>query len=218
MVKKIAGFLKDLLARSPLTADRPYISQPPEQKQDGLPAGEEKSFYEETSIETGKVAGISLEFGSAEQIMVDEDGNSTRIRQAKGHILGSGRLVSSLHPTNEDGNHRPGVGGVCYACNFEAAQLLQVGLIDIQEAQRRSLFDTDSAAQCDACGRRDLCIRHCRPFDKTDGTRMSLCPGCTQKAERERNFQLALGILLSPFADQKQLPSARIGEEHNGQS
>ena len=214
MFKKISNFLKDLLQRSARNADRPYIPQPPDQKLGGLPGGN-KTFYKETNIETERVAGSFLDFGTTEEVNIDENGNATRIRQKQGHILGSGKLVTGLNPEVKDGIQLPGVRGACYRCMPEAAELLQAGLISIEEAQRRALFDTDSAAQCDICGRRDLCIRHCRPFDKADGTQLNLCPDCTKKAEREKWFQTALGILLSPFADQKQLPPARKGEDSN---
>jgi hypothetical protein len=213
MLKKTSNLLKDLLWRSSRNAARPYIPQPPRQGQDSL-QGQSGSSYKETNVDIETVGGLA--FGSTEELTVDQDGNANRICQKQGHILGSGRLVTSSEPTVKDGTPLPGVGGACYACKLEALDMLQAGVIDIQEAERLSLFDTNSVAQCDACGRRDLCIRHCRPFDKADGTQVSLCPDCIKQAQREKWVANSLNILLSPFIDQKQLPPGRQGENDDG--
>jgi hypothetical protein len=205
MLKRISNFLKDLLRRSPRNADQPYIPRPPEQNPNCL-TGQNNIFYQETNLDIETIAGTPLSFGINEKVVVDENGNAARIRQEQAHILGSGRLVSSLNPTIEQGMLRAGVGGVCYVCKQEAGALLESGLITIEEAHGRALFDTDSAAQCDGCGRRDLCVRHCRPFQRSDGAQLSLCPDCTKVARREKWIATSLNILLSPFIDEKKLP------------
>jgi len=211
-IKKMLGFLKDLSNRSSFRADRPYMPRPPEQQQDRLP-GEENIFYKETTIDTENVGPIS--FGSATELIVDNNGNTTQIRQRQGHILGRGRLVTSLNPTTENGMVLPGVEGACYVCKKEIAPLLETGKISIEEAYRYVLFDTGSAAQCEGCGRRDCCIHHCRPFQKADGTQLSLCPDCTKVAQREKWTAISLSILLSPFIDEKRLPPGSNGGQND---
>ena len=211
-INKAIGFLKDLFYRSSFKAGQPYIPRPSDQEQDKLP-GEDNIFYKETRINAENLGPIS--FGSATELIVDNNGNTTQIRQRQGHILGRGRLVTSLNPTIENGMVLPGVGGGCYACKKEAALLLEAGQISIEEAYRHALFDTGSAAQCDGCGRRDLCIHHCRPFQKADGTQLSLCPDCTRAAQREKWTAISLSILLSPFIDKKKLPPGTNGGKND---
>ena len=204
MIKKIANFLKDFVQRSPRDACRPYIPHPPTLDADNPPS-QHSNFYEETNTEIENIAGTSITFGTTEKLAVDEKGNTNRVTQKQSHILGSGILVTSLNPTVLDGIPLPGVGGACNFCKQDAIELLQANLISIQEAERHSLFDTNSAAQCAACGRRDLCIRHCRPFEKTDGTQLSLCPNCAKAAQREKWTSTAITLLLSPIIDEQKL-------------
>jgi len=204
MDENINKFLEDLLKCSAVNAGQPYVPQLPEQDPDGS-AGAGLKFYQEIDIHLENIAGTSLAFGTVEKHIIDGDGNVTKIHQKQGHILGSGILVTNLNPTVKDGIHLPGVAGVCHFCKQECMKLLEADAISLEEAQRRALFDTDSAARCEECGRRDLCIRHCRPFEKADGTKLSLCPDCRKAAQREKWVAVALNALLSPIIDEKLL-------------
>lgn len=212
--KKINNFFEDFIQQSPRNADQPYIPQPPEVGVNSDP-NKNINFYQETDTDIENIAGTSINFGPTEKLVVDEKGNASRISQKQGHILGSGILVTNLNPIIKDGIDLPGVGGACSFCKQEAFLLLQANLISIEEAERRSLFDTNSAAQCGACGRRDLCIRHCRPFEKADGIQVSLCPDCAKAAQREKWVATALNLLLSPVVDEKRLLPGNTEEKYN---
>lgn len=215
MIKKIANILKDFVHRSPRNAGQPYIPHPPVQCPSSQ-AGQGDIFYQEANTEIENIAGTSINFGTVEKLIVDDEGNTNRISQKQGYILGTGILVTNLNPTVKDGIPLPGVGGACGPCKQEVIELLQANLISLKEAERRSLFDTGSVAQCDACGRRDLCIRHCRPFEKADGSQLPLCPECTKKAQREKGVTIALNFLLSPVIDEsKLLPGNTQGDNHD---
>jgi len=214
-IKKIIDFLKDLFAGSPLEADKPYIPQPPDQVNQPLDnSNEDEIFYSESSLDVENIAGTPIAFGTEESISVDSKGNSKNIRKKQGHILGSGLLVTSLTPIVRDGITSPGVEGACFICKQEAALLLAENSISLEDAYRLSLFDTGSGAQCQGCGRKDICIRHCRPFEDSAGTIANLCPECTQEAQHQKWFQSAVNMLLSPFADDvKKLPPPDIKGE-----
>jgi len=214
MFQRINNFFKDFIQRSPRNADQPYIPRPLEVDVNNEP-NKNINFYEEISTDIENIAGTSINFGTAEKLIVDDKGNSNHINQRQGHILGSGILVTNINPTIRDGIQLSGVGGACNYCKQEAVILLQQNFISIKEAERKSLFDTNSAAQCGACGRRDLCVRHCRPFEKADGTQVSLCPECTKAAQREKWTSTALTILLSPIIDEKKLLPRNTEEKHD---
>jgi hypothetical protein len=215
-IKKTIDFIKDLFTGSPLEADKPYIPQPPDQVEQSLDnSNEDGMFYSENSFDIETIEGTPIAFGTEESISVDSKGNSKNIRKKQGHILGSGLLVANLSPTIKDGITLPGVGGICYICKQEAALLLEANLISIEEAHRLSLFDTSSGSQCQACGRKDICIRHCRPFEDSAGAIANLCPECTQAARHQKHFKTAVNILLSPFIEEvKKLPPTETKEEN----
>jgi hypothetical protein len=215
MFEKLKTFLGDLLRRSPLGAGQPYIPGRPADTSDSMPKKVEP-FYTETDSDIEDIAGTPIYFGTEKHTEVTANGSATHETRKRAHLLGSGRLVTGLEPRIiKDGIQLPSVCGVCYKCKEESAQFLAEGLISLEEAHRLALFDTDSAAQCDGCGRRDLCVRHCRPFIGADGTRANLCPDCTKAAHRDKCFQIALGILLSPVSYRKTLPPAHQGENHH---
>jgi hypothetical protein len=213
--KKLSDFLKDVINHSPLKADKPYIPQPPEQQQLEQPASNNSEpFYSEDNRDIETIEGTNLSFGYSEQMIVNQNTSSSRTSKKTGYILGSGRLVTSLNPTKETGIEKPGVGGICFKCNEEAAALYQTGLISFEEMQRCSLFDTTSAAQCQACGR-NVCIKHCRPFEDSNGNIANLCPECTEEAQHKKFFEKALKFLLMPFKSRTKTPSANPkGEKH----
>jgi len=207
MFTKIRNFLRDLFDSSPFQADQPYSPAPPHEQdiENNLPTGN----YSEKNLEIEIVSGTNIAFGKTDEIAIDENNNVQHINKKQAHILGTGRLITRLEPSVKDGIPLPGVGGICGNCQNEALVMLQMGLISIQEAERRSLFDTDSGAQCQACGRKDLCIRHCRPFADINGQAINLCPECAQAAKREKLFKTSVAILISPIVDRKQLPPSQ---------
>lgn len=205
MFTRICNYLKDLLHRSPLGACTPHVPHPPDHGP-GNPVQSGDVFYQEASTDAETIAGTQISFGTVEKTTVDQNGNTTHDRRRVGHLLGDGRLVTSLESRIEDGQYRPGVGGLCRFCLDEAIPELEAGLISHEELQRRALFSTDSAAQCEGCGRKDVCDRHCRPLKRLDGTEPRLCPACTKAAAREDRDQRSLYTLLSPFLEQKKLP------------
>lgn len=216
-MKKLSDFLKDFMNHSPLNASKPHIPQPPEQKQQNeqLPANNAELFYSEENRDIETIEGTNLSFGPTEQIVVKQNTSSSRSSKKPGHLLGSGRLVTSLNPINENGIEKPGVGGMCFKCSEEGFVLYQAGLISSEEAQRRSLFDTSSAAECQGCGRKDICIKHCRPFEDSSGNTVALCPECTKEAQHQKFFEKAFKYLLMPFTNQSGTSSANYkGEKH----
>jgi hypothetical protein len=205
MWTKISNFLKDLLHRSPLAASTPYVPHPPEQPS-GDPTADANRFYEETSTDIETIAGTEIHFGKAKTTTVDQNGNTIRTRRRVGYILGDGKLVTSLESRIEDGLYRPGVDGLCRPCLAEAILEFEAGLISHEELQRRALFSTLSAAQCEGCGRTDICARHCRPLARLDGTQPRLCPACAEAATREDRDRQSFYMLVSPFLERKRLP------------
>jgi hypothetical protein len=205
MFTRICNFLKDLLHRSPLGACAPHIPHPPEQEL-GSPVQGSDAFYREVSTDIEMIAGTQISFGTVETTTVDQDGNTTHDRRKVGYILGDGVLVTHLESRIEDGLYRPGVGRLCRFCLEEAIPEFEAGLISHEDLQRRALFSTDSTAQCESCGRKDVCDRHCRPLKRFDGTEPRLCPACTKVAVREDRDRESMYMLLLPFLDRKKLP------------
>ena len=162
MTKKYDNFFDDILNAGDANCSEPYQSKPPAEDTTDQSSC---SSYNEVNKEFESIGGISLEFGDNEIIKFDKSSTSAHVYNSQGHILGDGILVTSIKPTNQDGIQRPGVLGACTPCKIEAAEMLRKGMIDIQEAERISLFSTQSGAQCQGCGRKDVCIRHCRPVE-----------------------------------------------------
>ncbi len=214
MFTKISNFLKDLLQSSPLDAATPHVPHPPEPERDSPVHGGD-AFYQETSADIETVAGADIHFGTAETTTVDQNGNATRTRRRVAHILGDGLLVTGLEPRVENGQERPGVGGGCNFCFQEGIQDFEKGLIPREEVQRRRLFSTASAAQCEGCGRKDVCDRHCRPLKRFDGSQPRLCPDCRKAAIREDCDRESLYLLFSPFMNQRRLSPPNDQEDRS---
>ncbi|MFC1636715.1 hypothetical protein ACFL5Z_17950 [Planctomycetota bacterium] len=211
MFKKAINYLCDLFQRSYQDAAQPYVPHPPGQESEIL-SNKPTSGYQEVSDDLEIVGGTSISFGTEESIVIDDDGNAVNRRRTMSHVLGSGLLVTSLRPTIENGVHLPGVHGECHYCKQEALFLLQRGLIPIEEAERRSLCDTDSAAKCEGCRRLDLCVNHCLPFGP-EGNQKNYCPDCTKVAEQKEALNTSLHFILYPILDHKRLPPGELGED-----
>jgi hypothetical protein len=214
MFTRISNFLKDLLQSSPLTASTPHVPHPPEPEPGG-DAHRGDPFYQDVSADIETVAGTEINFGTAETTTVDPNGNANRTRRRVAHILGDGRLVLSLESRIENGENRPGVGGACRFCFQEAIQDFEKGLIPREEVQRRRLFSTASATQCEGCGRKDVCDRHCRPLKRFDGSQPRLCPDCRKAAIREDCDRESLYLLFSPFMNQRRLSPPNDQEDRS---
>ncbi len=204
MFKTIKNFFKDIIDRSAWNADQPYRSRSPEEMSSNANI-DDNGFYKEFESDIQNIAGTSINFGHISSVNIDENGNAISNRQSQGHILGSGILVSNLNPTIKDDIQLPGVGGVCHYCKQQSFLLLQENLISLEDAQRMSLFDSNSGSQCDGCGRKDLCTKHSRPYSNSDGQIISLCPDCTIAAEKSRQMSMVLNILLSPIIKTEKL-------------
>ena len=214
MFAKISDYLKDLLSRSPLTAGTPHVPHPPEApEQSGDPNVSAAGFYEETTAEVETIAGTEISFGTVETTTVDQNGNATHQRRRVAHLLGDGRLVTSLEPRVEDGLQRPGVEGLCRFCLAEAMPEFEAGLISREELQLRALFSTGSLAQCEKCKRKDICEPHCESLERLDGSKPKLCPKCREAALREDRDLQSQYVLLGPFLQRKQLAPPRDQED-----
>lgn len=213
MFARISNYLKDLLSRSPLTAGTPHVPHPPEpQDQLNDPIDRPTSFYQETTADIETIAGTDISFGTVETTTVDHNGNATHQRRRTAHLLGDGRLVTSLEPRVEDGLKRPGVEGLCRFCLAEAIPEFEAGLISREELQLRALVSTGSLTQCEKCKRKDVCEHHCESLERLDGSESKLCPNCRETASREDRDRQSLYLLLSPFIDQKKLPPSNDQE------
>jgi hypothetical protein len=205
MFTRISNFFKDLLQCSPLTASTPHVPHPPEQGS-GDPMPDGNCLYQETSTDIETIAGTQISFGTVEKTTVDQDGNTTHDRRKISHILGDGRLVTSVEPRVEDGLERPGVEGLCRFCLAEAIPEFEAGVISREELQLRGLVSTGSLAQCNQCKRKDVCEHHCQSLERLDGSKPELCPNCREAAVREDRDRQSLYMLLSPFLERKRLP------------
>ena len=222
MFKNLANLFKNWFARTPQQASQPYIPQPPEQtdpssmpprrqSQDQTPPND--VCYRETVANERRIWGTSIVFGENSSVVMDNQQEAMEFHGQRSYILGSGRVVSHMEPTFVGDQLMPGVGGICYFCRLEALTALQSGLITPQEAELQSLFDTESASQCDGCGRRDVCTRHSRLYPAPDGQTMHLCVACAEAAQRGQWMRQALDILLQPFLeDEPPSPDQKEGQ------
>lgn len=219
--KMIKNCFKNWRTRTPLEASQPYIPAPPDQQNSPpvpsspdnqvLPSNQDL-LYQEIVSDEHRIEGTSISFGENSSVTVDNQQNAAEFHRKSSYILGSGRLVSHMEPTFIGDKLMPGVGGMCYFCRLEALAAYEEGLISVQEAERRSLFDSESAGQCDQCGRRDLCSRHSRPYPGPDGKPFHLCPVCVEAAQRGQWMQKPLQLLLLPFIKEEVPPQEKKEE------
>lgn len=208
MFKTIINYFKNWRTRTPLEASQPYIPAPPDQQNPPSvhlpPDQQDRSsgrdlLYQEIVSDEHRIEGTSITFGENSSVTLDNQQNAAEFHRKSSYILGSGRLVSHMEPSFVGDKLMPGVGGRCYFCWLEALAALQAGQLSPAEAERRSLFDTESAGHCDQCGRRDLCSRHSRPVPGPDGKPFYLCPVCAEATQRGQWMEKSLHLLLLPF-------------------
>jgi hypothetical protein len=203
MSKEFNSFFDDVINAGNSNCGEPYQPKPPAEYKDVPASGD---FYSELNKEFEAIGGMSLEFGDNEIKKIDNNNHTVHIKANRSHILGDGLVVSTIKPTDK----LPGVAGVCAFCKQEMAEMLQQNLIELQEAERRSLFSTQSGSQCQGCRRRDVCVRHCKEVD-IEGEILNLCPACLKEIEGNKLISLAKNFLYALFQEDeikqpKQLP------------
>ena len=191
-------FLKKMLTKKAHPAHLPYVPTPPS-NQYNMPFNQsphnysdDDLSYTESQINIHTVSGTNIGFGTQKIIQVDSRGQAKDFSQTQSHIVGSGRLISKA----ED------IAGVCQFCQIEAEEALEKNLITIEAAQIKSFYDNLSASQCNICGT-NTCSRHCRPILLPDGLTQYLCITCQKKLRGKIIKQRIIGLLLSPFIDDK---------------
>ena len=189
-------FFKRLLGTKAHPAHLPYIPTPPLRQpntsQNQFPHNSANTdiSYTESEANIHSIAGTNIGFGTQKIVQVDSRGQARDFSQTKSHIVGSGKLVSKI----ED------IAGVCRYCQAEAIVALEANLINIEEAQIKSLYDTLSSSRCDICGI-NTCCRHCRPIQMPDGLTQLLCIDCQKQLKGQILKQRIIGLLLSPFIE-----------------
>lgn len=180
-------------------AHLPYIPTPPSQ-QPNIPFNQfphnhsdADLSYTESEISIHAISGTSIGFGTQKVVQVDSRGQAKDLSQSQSHIVGTGRIVSKV----ED------IAGVCPFCQIEAKEAFDKGLLSFQEAQSKSLYDKQSASQCDICGV-NTCSRHCRPILMPDGVTQRLCSTCQKQLKGQIIKQKIIGFLFSPFIEESQ--------------
>jgi hypothetical protein len=156
------------------------------------PMGGISSEFTETKANVQHIFGSGIAFGTKEAVQIDENGDGREIIQEQSYRIGSGRIVNKV----ED------IAGICFLCEIVALKLLQDGLISIQEAHLRSMYDRNSAARCDVCGR-NTCSVHCRPA-MINNNIMNLCTLCLDQIQKQERRHKLVRWLLAPLIDPAQ--------------
>ena len=141
--------------------------------------------------------GVSTE----EKLLQTPIGEVITISRKKGIRCGCSHFIYSIEPEGS----QAGLGGQCMGCSAQAAQLLNHGVITLDQAEAMSLYCSQCSARCDACGT-SVCRRHIHQFINLDNSVIYLCDECLKQAERDKFFKQALTIIVSPFLDDKRLP------------
>jgi hypothetical protein len=196
MSKEDHIFFDDFMSAGNANCGEPYRPMPPSENPGEPPLD---ISYSDIDKDFESIGGMSLEFGKNE-IKKMYGNSSAHVKNNRSHILGDGLLVPGLKPTNENGIERPGVRGTCAFCKIKAEAMLQEGTIDLEEAERKSLFSTESRSQCHGCGRRDVCTKHC------NDTTGYLCPDCLERLEEGKWRAAAKGLLVTLFGEEQPRP------------
>lgn len=165
----------------------PHIPQPGQTLPDPL-AGLSDDFSE-TKINIQHIGDTGIAFGRVEGIRLDDEGNGQEIIKQLSHRIGTGSLVSDIAQ----------VAGICSICELVSLDKYQAGLITLQEANLRAMYDHQSAAECDICGRH-FCSAHCRPVKINDDV-LRLCVVCLKTAQKKQRHQKFLSWLLAPLTE-----------------
>jgi len=135
------------------------------------------------------IYGSTIQFGTEKIILVDPNGHTRDLSKQSSHVLSSGKLVSKI----ED------VAGVCKICQVIAMEQFQAGELTLEQAQLASLYDTASAAICNACGLQG-CIRHIRPVQTDEGV-LAICIPCQKELKKQLRRKRIIEFFLAPISE-----------------
>ena len=159
----------------------------------------------ETNIDEQPVPGtVTQSVCKEESLLQSPTGKLITLSHKRGIRCGCTHFIYTIEP---DGS-QAGLGGQCPLCMLEAAQLLNQGSINLEQAEAMSLYCTQCSACCDTCGK-SVCRRHIHQFVGLDSGVAYLCDACIKQSERDKLFKQALTIMFSPFLDYKNLPPPR---------
>jgi hypothetical protein len=176
-VSRFQAVLKKLFTRNNHPGHLPFIPQVGQTLPN--PTAGISSEFTESKAAVQNLYGTGIMFGTTEVIAVDKDGNGREIVQGQSYLLGNGRIVTKAEQ----------VAGICPICKNDILPQMEAGLISLQDAHLMSMYDVQSAAICDLCGR-NTCSMHCRPI-KIEGDTIRACSICLlelKKAERRKNI------------------------------
>jgi len=166
---------------------------------------EDRCLPIETNINEQPVPGtVTQVVGTEERLLQTPVGEVRTISRKRGIQCGCLHIIYSV----ESSPTQPGLGGQCPGCSAQAAQLLNQGVITLDQAEAMSLYCSQCSARCDVCGT-SVCRRHIHQFINLDNSVIYLCDECLKQAERDKFFKKTLTIMLAPFLDYKRLPPSR---------
>ena len=198
-------FFKRLLGKKTHPAHLPYIPTPPSPQQgtsypNQFPDNSATpETFTETDADINTISGTRIGFGTQNFIQV-EGPHAKTLSQTQSHIIGTGKLVSKIDD----------IAGVCQYCQAEAMQAFEANLINSEQVQVKSLYDTLSASRCDICGT-STCCRHCRPIQMPDGLIQQLCVECQRQLKGQILKHTIVRFLLSPFLETNETPKYKEG-------
>jgi len=181
----IKNVLKRVFSNGTVSPHQPYIPTPPTNDREFQQYSD--AGYTETEAELNTIAGLGITFGKQKTVQVDNNGNARDISQNQSYIIGTNKRISDI----ED------IGGICCFCQEQAMEIYRAGLISLQQAQLKSLFDKNSAMQCDICGTY-TCPTHTRPTQTPQGI-LAICLRCSEAIRRQQRRKKIVAFLLSPF-------------------
>jgi len=185
--QRLWASLERFALRKTPPSTQPYIPTPGQNTNNSVFDG--NGDYSETEVDTQQIQGLSITFGTQHTIQIDDNGHARELSQKPSYIIGSGKRVSSIEE----------IGGVCPFCQLQATQAYQQGLISVQEAHLKSLFDIESRQQCGICGT-NTCSVHSRPIQTPEGV-VLICVACRKELNRQQIRQRIVSFLLSPFVE-----------------
>jgi len=159
----------------------------------------------ESTFNVQPIPGTTCSLGTIEKVLQNMDELITS-NQRIGVCCGCGHHIFNVEEKVTQHGVQRGLGGQCSYCALEAAEYLNQNLISLQQAEEHSLYCSQCASYCDGCGRRNICIRHARPFQSLDSSVLLLCPDCLRMAEQDKFFKKTLAMMLAPFVDYNRLP------------
>jgi hypothetical protein len=169
------------------SSPKPYIPHPGQVMPD--PVAGINAEFTDTEMHVNHIHGTTIIFGTKNIAQTDENGNTTDISQQPSYRIGSNKIINAVDQ----------VAGICSFCEANAFEQFQAGLISIQQAQLRSMYDHASAAQCSLCNR-NACKIHC-PSVNIEGQIQNLCVNCLDNIEKKNKRQRIICFLLAPFLE-----------------